>query len=174
MKLEELIGDRINGFWWFQVEKGMLTESEASSLVGAMEVLLHKLRGCLLCYLIGEREYHFTSRLQYAIIQEPSLLEDFRGQGGFCHAHACYLQDMTSPAANATLYRSLIEAIGSRLQGLTPQTLPREKWKCSSDLVLAGRPEGVSHLPRFGTIREGIGGRIRHGLRRKPFFGRHT
>lgn len=118
MKLEQLIGARLKDFWRFQVEKGMLTEMEASNLSIAMEGLLHKLRSCLLCYLIGEREYHFTSHLQYAIIQEPSLLEEFRQQGGFCKAHAWYLQDMTSPAVNAALYQSLIEAIISRFQGL--------------------------------------------------------
>jgi hypothetical protein len=77
-----------------------------------------KIGRCPLCHLLERKQYDYLCYFQGQLIQEGKTQDDFNQTGLLCNYHAWYLQDLTSPTANATIYYHLLEGIIDRLKSL--------------------------------------------------------
>ena len=73
--------------------------------------------GCPVCALALRAVGRFIQTISYEQVNDPSLREELRAAGGFCHTHAYHwLREARNVLGTAIIYRDVLSASQSQLQ----------------------------------------------------------
>jgi hypothetical protein len=132
--------------------------------------------GCPVCALALRAVGRFIQTISYEQVNDPSLREELRAAGGFCHTHAYHwLREARNVLGTAIIYRDVLSASQSQLQdarggggpdggvlsallGPRPKGRRRRKGTCLSGSAAGGGPLPGGAPAEPG--RSGRGGRV--------------